>query len=66
MKKETLPSLRVEEKTIDLVEQAIKKYNESSIVKLSQREFRRLAYEYLAGKILNGESLNDLLELGGG
>jgi hypothetical protein len=50
--KKTLPSLRIEEETLNNVIGAIKKHNENSISKLTIQEFRRVALEFLSQLIL--------------
>ncbi len=50
--KKTLPTLRVEEKTIQNMKSAIDKHNKGNLVKLSMQEFRRLSYELLSQIIL--------------
>ena len=50
----TLSSLKVSEKTIDNIKEAIKKYNEKTIAPLTLNEFRRSSYELLAQLILRG------------
>lgn len=50
--KKTLPSLRVEEQTINNIKAAIKKYNQDNLFNISEAEFRRLAYEVLSRFIL--------------
>lgn len=55
--KKTLSSLKVEEKTIENIKQAIKKYNKKNLVELTENEFRRLAYELLSQIILQDKEL---------
>lgn len=55
--KKTLSSLKVSEKTIGNMKQAIEEYNEKNLVPLSQNEFRRLSYEILAQLILQDKEL---------
>ena len=50
--KKTLPTIRLEEETLSRINQAIKKYNQKSLVKMSVQEFRRLSYELLSQLIL--------------
>ena len=47
-----MQSIRVEEKTISNMQEAIKKYNKKNFVELSEAEFRRLSYELLSQMIL--------------
>lgn len=55
--KTTLPSVRVSERTLSLIDAAIKKHNQKSLVKLSTQEFRRLSYELLAQLIIQGKEI---------
>lgn len=48
----TLGSLKVEEKTIENMKHAIKKYNDKQIFPVTEAEFRRMALELLAQIIL--------------
>ena len=57
MKTKTLPAVRIESKTNDLIDSAIKKINESQIVPLTLQDFRRLCYEFTCRKIIAGEKL---------
>ena len=59
MKNKTLPSIRISEKTNDKIASAVKKYNQTSLSKLSIQEFRRISYEVFAQKILNN-NLEDI------
>jgi len=65
MKKITLPSIRVDEKISDNLIQAIKKFNQGSLVKLSIQEFRRLSYEFFSQLILQNkeQEMKKLLQL---
>lgn len=53
--KKTLPSLRVDERTINNINSAIQKHNKNSLVKMKVSDFRRLAYETLSQLVLKGE-----------
>ena len=53
--KKTLPSVRLSTETFSNVERAIIKHNEGSLVKLSQQDFRRYAYELLSQAILQNK-----------
>ena len=55
--KKTLSSLKVEEKTIENIKQAIKKYNKNNLVELTESEFRRLSYELLSQLILQDKEI---------
>ncbi len=55
--KKTLPSLRVEEKDIENIECAIKKFNKNAIVQINIAGFRRLALKILSNMILSGEEI---------
>ncbi|MCR4327059.1 MAG: hypothetical protein NUV46_00580 [Nanoarchaeota archaeon] len=55
--KKTLPSLRVEEATLQRMNQAISKYNQKSFVKVNVSEFRRLSLEVLSQLILQDKPL---------
>ena len=55
--KKTLASLRVEEQTISLMHQAIKKHNENNLASLSEAEFRRLSLEFLSQMILQDKPI---------
>jgi len=55
--KKTLPSLRVEEKTINNIHSAIQEFNKTSLIQLSISEFRRLSYELLSQMILQKISI---------
>ena len=55
--KKTLSSLKVDERTIDNMGMAIKKYNEDNLMPLNKNEFRRLAYEILSQIILQDKEL---------
>jgi len=48
----SLPSIKLKESTKENMDSAIKKYNKTSLVQLSQQEFRRLSYELLSQMIL--------------
>ena len=48
----TLSSLKVDEKVIDNMEMAIKKFNTKNLRQINKNEFRRLAYELLSQHIL--------------
>ena len=50
--KKTLPSIRLEEKTITNMKSAVRKYNKRSLVEISFAEYRRLCYEVLSQMIL--------------
>lgn len=53
MNSKTLPSIRISVNTLENIERAITKYNETNLIKLSKQEFRRLSYEILSQLILN-------------
>lgn len=55
--KKTLGSLKVDERTIINMKNAIQKYNTENLVALSECEFRRLSYEVLAQMILTGKAI---------
>ena len=57
MKTKTLPAVRIENKTDELMLMAMKKVNETQIVPLGLQDFRRLCYEFCSRKILAGEKL---------
>jgi len=57
MKKKTLSSLKVDERTINNMKRAIEKYNEENLMPLNENEFRRLSYELLAQIILQNKEL---------
>ena len=51
----TLPSLRVREKTSNKMDAALNKINEGSLIKISKNHYRRLCYEHLSEMILSGK-----------
>lgn len=55
----TLPSIAIKDKTNELIDSAMRKYNQDRrhLAKLSQQEFRRIAYELLAQIILSGKEI---------
>ena len=55
--KKTLPSIRVEEKDIEMIDRAIIKFNKNNIVDLNIQGFRRLSYKILIQMILSGEPI---------
>lgn len=55
--KKTLPSLRVEEETLEHIRLAIKKYNKKNLFNISLAEFRRLSLEFLSQYILQDRDL---------
>lgn len=55
--KHSLPTIRLQEETLEHIQRAIKKYNESNLVNLKIAEFRRLAYELLAQLIIQGKEI---------
>lgn len=55
--KKSLPSVRVNEKTIENMNSAIKKYNDGHAFQISLGEFRRLSYELLSRLILEGKEI---------
>ena len=55
MKVKTLPSIRIEEETNEAMQMAIKKFNSSSLVKLTEQEFRRLSYSFFSQLILQNK-----------
>ena len=57
VKNKTLPAIRIESNTNELIELAIKKLNDSSLVKLTLQDFRRICYEFTCRKIITGEKL---------
>lgn len=57
MKKNTLPSLRINEDTLNNINRAVDKYNSTNLVKISTQEFRRIAYELLSQMILTGQQI---------
>lgn len=62
VKKKTLSSLRITDKTYESMIHALMKINDASYVSFSLNEFRRLSYEYFAQLILRGEDLNLLIK----
>ena len=50
--KKIIGSLRVDERTLKHIEQAIKKHNDENLVGLTKNQFRRLSYELFAQMIL--------------
>lgn len=63
--KKTLPSIRVEQETQEKISMAIERFNETSIIKLTKQEFRRLSYEYFSQIILQKkeQEIKKLLQL---
>ena len=57
MKKKTLPSIRVTEDTHSSLIAAQKKLNESSLVKMSFQDIRRICYEHTTQSVLKGEAI---------
>jgi hypothetical protein len=57
MKTKTLPAVRIESKTDELMKMALNKVNETQIVPLCIQDFRRLCYEFTSRKIISGEKL---------
>lgn len=58
----TLSSIRVNDMTYSLMQQAISKHNKKSLVKLKLNEFRRLSYEFLSKMILLDKEIPIKLE----
>ena len=54
-KVKTSPSIRIDEKTKEEMESALRKLNENSIVEISIQDFRRICYEFCSQRILAGE-----------
>ena len=48
----TLPSIRIEEKDIENMKAAIKKFNKNAIVKMNEQGFRRYAIKTLSKMLL--------------
>lgn len=61
-KTKTLPSIRITDNTYEQIVLSLNKFNEKSIVDLTLQDYRRLAYSFLASKILSGEAVNIKLE----
>lgn len=59
MNKKTLPSIRIGEYDYYNLEAAIKKFNKTSLLKISKQEFRRLSYSILSQLILQ-DKLSEL------
>ena len=57
MKSKTLPSVRIESKTDELMQMALKRLNAHSLVLLSLQDFRRICYEFTSQKIVQGEKI---------
>ena len=57
MKTKTLPAIRIERKTNELMSMALNKINETQIVPVSQQDFRRICYEVASRRIIEGEKL---------
>ena len=55
--KKTLSSLRVDLKIISNMKMAIEKFNQKSIIPLTENQFRRLAYELLSQLILQDKEI---------
>ncbi len=55
--KKTLPSIRVDERDIENINQSLEKFNKNSILEMSLSGFRRLAYQMLSNLILSGEEI---------
>lgn len=53
----TLGSIKVDEKTIENVKSAIRKYNSKNIFPVSEAEFRRMALELLSQIILQDQPI---------
>lgn len=53
--RKTFPAIRISENTWLEIEQAIKKYNEKVMTKMTLQDFRRLAYETLSKILLKGQ-----------
>lgn len=56
--RKTLPSIRISEDTYEKMARAIIKFNESSLIPMTEQAFRRLAYEILAQTIISGQHID--------
>ena len=61
--KKTLSSLKVDERTIENMKQALKKLNRESLVELSENDFRRFAYEVTTQLILQDKNIPVKIQL---
>jgi len=57
MKKTTIGSIRVEERTLVNMKSAIIKYNEKNMFAITEAEFRRLSYILLSQLILQDKTI---------
>lgn len=57
MKSKTLPAIRIESTTDELMQMALKRLNEDSLVEISLQDFRRICYEFTSQKIVQGEKI---------
>ncbi len=55
--KKTLPSIRVEERDIEMIDRAILKFNKNNVLDMNIQGFRRLSYKLLIQMILSGEPI---------
>lgn len=53
----TISAIRIKEKTLDNMKQAIKKYNNKNLFEISQADFRRLSIELLSQLILQDKEI---------
>jgi len=51
-KSKTLNSIRIGEQTFSNMQQALKKINEKNLFKITESDFRRMAYYYFSQKCL--------------
>ena len=53
----SLPSIKIKLSTKENILRAVEKFNQSSLVKLSQQDFRRLSYELLSQLIIQDREI---------